>query len=55
MLLRQSALNVLKYYGRMSKEKASNVLQKVSHFESSENFMEKEMLSILKFEFGVES
>lgn len=55
ILLRQSALNVLKYYGRISDTKASNVLQKVSHFERSENSIEKEILSILKFEFGVDS
>ena len=55
MLLRQSALNVLKYYGRISDKKATSVLQKVSHFESSGNSMEKEILSILKFEFGMDS
>ena len=55
MLLRQAALNTLKYYGRISGENATNVLQKVSHLEGSKNHMEKEILSILKFEFGVES
>ena len=55
MLLRQAALNTLKYYGRISGENATNVLQKVSHLEGSKNHMEKEILSILKFEFGVDS
>jgi 3-methyladenine DNA glycosylase AlkD len=54
MLLRQSALNTLKYFGRISEEKASKVLQKVSHLEGSDDPIEKEILSILKFEFGVE-
>lgn len=55
LLLRQSALNVLKYYGRISEEKASGVLQKVSFLEGSDDPVEKEMLSLLKFEFGLES
>lgn len=55
MLLRQAALNTLKYYGRISGENATNVLQKVSHLEGSKNHIEKEILSILKFEFGVDS
>jgi len=55
LLLRQSALNVLKYYGRISEEKASGVLQKVSSLEGSDDPVEKEMLSLLKFEFGLES
>ena len=55
MLLRQAALNTLKYYGRISNENATSVLQKVSHLEGSENHVEKEVLSILKFEFGVDS
>lgn len=55
LLLRQSALNVLKYYGRISEEKASGVLQNVSFLEGSEDPVEKEMLSLLKFEFGLES
>lgn len=55
MLLRQAALNTLKYYGRISGENATNVLQKVSHLEGSENHVEKEILSILKFEFGMYS
>ena len=55
MLLGQAALNALKYYGRISDENGTSVLQKVSHLEGSKNHMEKEILSILKFEFGVES
>ena len=55
MLLSQAALNALKYYGRISDENGTSVLQKVSHLEGSENHVEKEILSILKFEFGVDS
>lgn len=55
MLLRQAALNALKYYGRISDENGISVLQKVSHLEGSKNHVEKEILSILKFEFGVDS
>ncbi|MBF6596791.1 MAG: DNA alkylation repair protein [Fermentimonas sp.] len=55
MLLRQATLNALKYYGRISDENGISVLQKVSHLEGSKNHVEKEILSILKFEFGVDS
>lgn len=54
MLVRQSALNALKFYGRRSQEESNSVLQRVSHFEGSVDSVEKEMLSMLKFEFGVE-
>ena len=52
LLLRQSALNALKFYGRISREKAENVLQRVASFENSGNLQEKEMLDQLLFEFG---
>lgn len=51
VFLRQAALNSLKYYGRMSKQHAESVLQKVSFFETSENAQEKEMFELLRFEF----
>ena len=52
LLLRQSALNALKFFGRISRENAQEVLQRVSGFEKSEIQMEKEMLDQLLFEFG---
>lgn len=54
MLLRQSALNTLKYYGRSSDDKASVVLNMVSSLEDSDDTIDKEIISMLKFEFGVE-
>jgi 3-methyladenine DNA glycosylase AlkD len=51
MLLRQAALNVLKYFGRLSNENSVCVLQKVSSFEQSSNSVEREMFDILRFEF----
>ena len=53
LLLRQSALNALKFFGRISRENAQEVLQRVSGFEKSEIQMEKEMLDQLLFEFGL--
>lgn len=53
LLLRQSALNGLKFFGRTSKHTASNVLLKVVDLESSENMMEREMFDLLKFEFDM--
>ena len=52
LLLRQSALNALKFFGRISRENAQEVLQRVSGFEKSEIQMEKKMLDQLLFEFG---
>src|SRR5690554_533899 len=52
LLLRQSALNALKFYGRISSLKAETVLQRVSVFENSANLLEKEMHDQLLFEFG---
>ena len=54
MLLRQSALNTLKYYGRSSNDKASVVLNMVSSLEGSGDTIDNEIISMLKFEFGVE-
>lgn len=54
MFLRQSALNTLKYYGRSSDDKASVVLNMVSSLEDSDDTIDKEIISMLKFEFGVE-
>jgi tRNA uridine 5-carbamoylmethylation protein Kti12 len=53
LLLRQSALNALKFFGRISRVNAQEVLQRVSGFENSENQIEKEMLDQLLFEFGL--
>lgn len=55
MIIRQAALNTLKYHGRISEVKASSILGKILHFENSKNPMEKEILSILKFEFGMDN
>lgn len=52
LLLRQAALNALKFYGRVSQENGENVLQRVVTFEQSGNLQEKEMLDQLRFEFG---
>jgi 3-methyladenine DNA glycosylase AlkD len=52
LLLRQSALNALKFYGRISRDKAENVLKRVASFEHSGNLQEKEILEQLLFEFG---
>ncbi len=55
LLLRQSALNALKFYGRLSEENASFVLQAVNSFEESRNAVEVEMFNLLKFEFGYDN
>jgi|SRR5690554_901188 len=54
LMLRQSAVNVFKFYGRLSDSNASVVMQKVSRFEVSTDSLEKEVLSMLKFEFDME-
>lgn len=53
MLLRQAALNVLRYFGRCSQENATDVLHRVVSFERSFNAIEREMYEMLKFEFEV--
>lgn len=51
LLLYQSALNALRFYGRTSGERAAWVLQEVAQYESSEQAKEKEMYDQLKYEF----
>ena len=52
LLLRQAALNALKFYGRTSADRAENVLQRVASFEDSGDLQEKEIRDQLLFEFG---
>ena len=52
MLLRQAALNVLRYYGRLSKKNGAVILQKIADFENSDNLQKREMYDVLRFEFG---
>ena len=51
MLLRQAALNVLRYFGRLSEKNGTEILQKIAGFKKSENGQEREMFDILRFEF----
>ncbi len=53
MLLRQAALNVLKYHGRLSERNREDVLQKVACFNYSTDPYEQEILDQLHFEFGL--
>ena len=53
MLLRQAALNVLRYFGRLSEKNGADILHKIAGFEKSENAQEREMFDILRFEFEV--
>ncbi len=53
LLVRQSALNALKFFGRSSLENSANILKRIDDFESSEDAMKKEMFDLLKFEFDV--
>jgi 3-methyladenine DNA glycosylase AlkD len=53
MLLRQAALNVLKYHGRLSLTNREDVLQKVAGFNDSTDPYEQEILDQLRFEFGL--
>lgn len=52
MLLRQSALNSLKYFGRISQDNSEIVLTKTASLESSLDPIENEMYDQLNFEFG---
>ncbi|CEA16699.1 hypothetical protein ING2E5B_1967 [Fermentimonas caenicola] len=54
MLLRQSALNALKFYGRTSRDRSELILAKTASFENSDNNVENEMFDQLKFEFSFE-
>lgn len=51
ILLRQAALNALKFYGRASKQRAAEVMKRVAAFENSTVPGEKEIFDSLRFEF----
>ncbi|MEA5082212.1 MAG: DNA alkylation repair protein [Dysgonamonadaceae bacterium] len=51
LLLRQSALNMLKFSGRISPDNAERVMQLVTDFEGSADPQEKEIFDLLSFEF----
>lgn len=53
MLLRQAALNVLKYHGRLTVSNSEDVLAKVAGFNDSTDPFEQEVLDQLRFEFGL--
>lgn len=53
LLLRQSALNTLKFFGRLSPDNAENVMKIVGGFEHSGNSQEKEIFDLLSFEYGL--
>ena len=53
MLLRQAALNLLKYHGRLSESNREAVLQRVSGFNGSDDPFDQEVLDQLRFEFGL--
>ena len=53
LLLRQSALNTLKFFGRISPNNAESVMRHVAGFEYSANPQEKEFFDLLSFEFGI--
>lgn len=55
LLLRQSALNALKYLGRLSKEHATEVLHRVELQEGINEILKSRMLDLLRFEFGYEN
>lgn len=54
ILLRQSALNALKYFGRISGDRSDLVLTKTAFLKSSQDSVENEMFDQLNFEFGYE-
>ncbi|SCD21434.1 AlkD_like [Proteiniphilum saccharofermentans] len=51
LLLRQSALNTLKFFGRLSPDNAEKVMWLVADFEYSVDPQEKEIFDLLSFEF----
>ncbi|MFA5695148.1 MAG: DNA alkylation repair protein [Proteiniphilum sp.] len=53
LLLRQAALNVLKYHGRRSDKNRDEVLRLVALFSDSADPYEREVLDQLHFEFGL--
>lgn len=52
LLLRQAALNLLKYHGRISQENAEDILLRVSSLKGADTLFGNEMISQLRFEFG---
>lgn len=55
MLLRQSALNALKYFGRISRDSSELVLTKTAFLKNSQDSVENEMFEQLDFELGYEN
>ncbi len=53
VFLRQAALNVLKFYGRASKQQANIVLRLVNSFEHTADDNKREMFELLRFEFSL--
>lgn len=53
LLLRQAALNLLKYHGRLSESNREAVMQRVSGFNGSDDPFDQEVLDQLRFEFGL--
>ncbi|WP_294082476.1 DNA alkylation repair protein [Proteiniphilum sp. UBA5384] len=51
LLLRQSALNTLKFFGRISSYNAENVMRRIAVFENSSDPQQKEIFNMLSFEF----
>lgn len=51
LLLRQAALNTLKFFGRTSPENAEKVIRLIADFEHSVDPQEKEIFDLLSFEF----
>ncbi|MPM82543.1 hypothetical protein SDC9_129604 [bioreactor metagenome] len=51
LLLRQSALNMLKFFGRISPYNAEKVMSMITAFEYSNDPQEKEIFDLLSFEF----
>jgi hypothetical protein len=52
LLLRQSALNALKFLGRFSEEYAQKVLYEIESIQEIDRKMKSEMIDLLRFEFG---
>ena len=52
LLLRQSALNALRYHGRTSRQKAEEVLHSVASMEGTDDVSSAGMIDLLRFEFG---
>ena len=52
-LLYQSALNALRFFGRIAEERAAWVMREVSPFNLSGNSREREMYEQLRYEFDL--